>query len=68
MSSAGTSIMSNEQIANEAIYHMISRAGMRPMGGAGAEGLGSEGRMVGLSFQNELIKILVATFVVCGSN
>lgn len=35
VSSAGTSIMSNAQMANEAIYHMISRAGMRPMEGGG---------------------------------
>lgn len=43
MSSAGTSIMSNAQMANQAIYHMISRAGMRPMEGGGLGELGGGG-------------------------
>lgn len=67
--------MSDAQMANEAIYHMISQAGSRPMVGEGEGGRpgggGGEvggGQTVGLSFQNGLIKILVAVFVVRSNN
>lgn len=61
MSSAGTSVMSNAHVANEAIHHMISQAGAWP---ADAPGVKGRSRKVGLSFKNGLIKILVAPSLV----